>query len=135
MKLGINTLFISPFEFEEGLRFASEQGAEMIEVGTVPGPARKYCDLDTLVADKGAVDRWLETLKKYGYEISALATHGAMLSPNKEAEADYMVHFGKVCKLAEAAGVDRLTLNGGTPEGAEGETSEERQEEAEGSES
>ena len=122
MKLGINSLFILPFEFEEGLRLSSELGAKMIELGTAGEPSRKYCDYEKLLADQGERQRWLDTLKKYDLEISALTAHGAMLSPDKAVTADYMDRFQKVCKLAELTGVDRLTLNSGTPEGAEGET-------------
>ena len=122
MKLGINTLFILPFEFEEGLRFSSELGAEMIEVGTLGEASRKYCDPDKLLADKGELNRWLDTLKEYGFEISALSAHGAMLSPNQEEADEYLVHLRKICRLAEAAGVDRLTLNSGAPQGAPGES-------------
>ena len=53
MKLGINSLFLLPFEFEEGLKFARDQGAEMIEVATLDGPSRRYCDTDKLLSDEG----------------------------------------------------------------------------------
>ena len=121
MKLGINSLFILPFEFEEGLKFARELGAEMIEVAALDEPSCKYCDLAKLLSDKGEFDRWLDTIKEHGLEISALAAHGSPLSPNKEEEEEWSQQFRRVCKLAEAAGVDCLTLNSGTPEGAPGD--------------
>lgn len=122
MKLGINSLFILCFEFEEGLRISSELGARMIELGTAGEPSRKYCDPDKLLANRSDLDRWLDTLKKYELEISAFSVHGAMLSPDKQQAEDYLVHFRKVCRLAETVGVDCLTLNSGTAEGAEGES-------------
>ena len=121
MKLGINTLFILLFDFEEGLRFARDQGAEMIEVACIGGHAAKYCDLDKLLADRGELNRWLDTLKEYGFEISAFSHHGEPLSPNKEVSEAYSRRFRRVCELAAAAGVDRLTLNSGCPEAASGE--------------
>ena len=121
MKLGINTLFILLFDFEEGLRFSRDQGAEMIEVACIGGAAEKYCDPDKLIADSGELNRWLDTLKEYGFEISALSHHGEPLSPNKEVSEAYSRQFRTVCKLAEAAGVDRMTLNAGCPEAAPGE--------------
>ena len=33
MKIGVNTLFLLPFDFEEGLDFAQEQGVEMKTMG------------------------------------------------------------------------------------------------------
>jgi len=41
MKLGINSLFILPYEFEEGLRLSRGLGAEMIEMGTLGDASRK----------------------------------------------------------------------------------------------
>ena len=122
MKLAINSLFILPLDFEEGLSFARGLGAEMMEVVTLGGPSRKYCDVDKLVSDRDELERWLDALKEHGLEISALTAHGAPLTPNKEAAEAYSTQFRKVCKLAEDAAVDRLTLNSGTPEGAPGET-------------
>ena len=52
MKLGINSLFILPFEFEEGLKFARDQGAEMIEIATLGKPSRKYCDPEIPILSK-----------------------------------------------------------------------------------
>ena len=121
MKLGINSLFILPFEFEEGLKFARDLGAEMIEIATLGEPSRKYCDPEKLLADKGHLDRWLDALKEHGLEISAITAHGSPLSPDREAEKAWLLKFRQVCKLAEASGVDCLTLNSGTPEGAPGD--------------
>ena len=121
MKLGINTLFLLPFEFEEGLKFAHDLGAEVIEVATIGEPSRNYCDTEKLLSDKGELDRWLDVLGENGLGISALTAHGSPLSPNKEAEEAWVQRFRRVCKLAEAAGVDCLTLNSGTPEGAPGD--------------
>jgi sugar phosphate isomerase/epimerase len=123
MKLGVNSLFLHQFEFEEGLRFVQDLGIEVIEIATPGEPSRKYCDLDKLLADKSELHRWLDTLERHGLQISALAVHGEPLSPNQEAAEEYRRRFRKACKLAEAAGVDRLTTNSGLPEGAPGDTS------------
>ncbi len=121
MKLGINSLFLLPFEFKEGLKFARELGAEMIELVTLGEPSRKYCDLDTLLADKNEFGRWKGVLEEYGLQISAIAAHGSSLSPNREAEQEWLQKFRRVCQLAENTGVDCLTLNSGAPEGAPGD--------------
>ena len=122
VKLAINSLFILPLDFEEGLSFARDLGAEMMEVVTLGGPSRKYCDFEKLVSDRGELERWLDALKEHGLEISALTAHGFPLAPSREVAEAYLTYFRKVCKLAEVAGVDRLTLNSGTPEGAAGES-------------
>ena len=41
MKLGINTLFLLPFEFKDGLRHARDLGAQCIEVATLGAPSRR----------------------------------------------------------------------------------------------
>ena len=123
MKIGVNTLFLVHFEFEEGLRFVQERGTQMIEISVVGEASRKYCDPDKLLADRGELDRWLDTLKRYGLEISALAAHGDALSPNKDVAEGFSRQFRQACELAEAAGVDRLTLNSGLPAGAPDDTS------------
>ena len=89
MKLGINSLFLLPFEFKEGLEFARELGAEMIELVTLGEPSRKYCDLDTLLADKNEFGRWKGVLEEYGLQISAISAHGSPLSPNRDAEQEW----------------------------------------------
>jgi sugar phosphate isomerase/epimerase len=122
MKLGVNSLFITQFEFEEGLRFVQDLGVQVIEIACLDGPARKYCDPDKLLADRGELHRWLDTLQQHGLQISAFATHGEPLSPNKAAAEAYSRNFRQVCELAQAAGVDRLTTNAGVPEGAPGDT-------------
>lgn len=121
MKLGINTLFLLPLEFEEGLGFARDLGAKMIEIAIMGEPSRKYCDPEKLLGNRDALSRWLGVLEEHGLEISALTAHGASLSPDREAEAGWVDHFRRVCKLAEAAGVGCITLNAGTPEGAPGD--------------
>ncbi len=82
----------------------------------------KYCAFEKLLADQGKLHQWLDTLERHGLRISALATHGEPRSPNKEVAEAYSRRFRQVCQLAEAAGVDRLTTNGGVPEAAPGET-------------
>jgi sugar phosphate isomerase/epimerase len=85
---------------------------------------RRFCDLDKLLVDQGELHRWLDLLKEHGLGISAFCAHGDPLSPNKEVASEYSRHFRKVCQLAESAGVDRLVVLSGLPEGAPGDTSQ-----------
>ena len=72
MKLGINSLFLLPLDFDEGLKFAQNLGAKMIEIATLGERSRKYCDLEKLLDDKDARQRWLDSLQKHDLAISAL---------------------------------------------------------------
>jgi sugar phosphate isomerase/epimerase len=122
VKIGLGSLFLLPFKFREGLRFVQKLGVQSIEMACVGRPSREYCDPDNLLADRGELQRWLDVLKEHGLGISAFAVHGEPLSPNKQRAEAYSRRFRQVCKLAEAAGVDRLTTNAGLPEGAPGDT-------------
>lgn len=116
MKLGIHTAFLSQFAFAEGLRFAQELGAESVEIGAVGSSRSIYCDLDSLLGNKGELNRWQQSLKQNNLQVSALAVHGEPLSPNKEFALEYTNKFKKACKLAAATGIRCLTTNAGLPE-------------------
>ena len=121
MKLGVIAPNLMEFEFEEGLRHASEMGFQAVEVGGLGLWPRKFCDPDKLLANKDDIPRWLDTYAKYGLEISALGGHGAPLMPDKKIADEYSREFRQACKLAELAGIRRMTLLSGLPEGAEGD--------------
>ena len=121
MELGINSLFLLPFEFEDGLRFAQKQGIKVIEMACLGEASRKFCDPSQLIGDNQKLKKWLGTLEKYDLKISAFSAHGNGLSPDKEISEAYAQHFRKICELAELAGVKILTLNAGIPAGAPGD--------------
>lgn len=122
MNIGVNTLFLLPFDFEEGLDFAQKQGVEMIEIACLGEASRKYCDLPKLLSDPEALKRWKGALDDHGFTISAYSAHGNGLSPDPAEARQYSEHFRRVCRLAEATGVDLLTLNAGSPPGAPGDS-------------
>ncbi len=122
MKLGLNSLFLPNLEFEEGLRYAQDLGVEVIEMACIGGPSSRYCDPDKLLAHQGELDRWLDALERHGLKVSGFCAHGEPLSPDKEVSDAYSRRFRQICRLAEAATVDRLTTNSGIPEGAPGDT-------------
>lgn len=121
MKLGINTLFLLARPFEDGLRWAKGLGARCIEVACLGDDALRYCDIDKLLADEDELKRWLAVFEELELEISAFTAHGNGLSPDKAEAEGQSRKFRKICKLAQAAGADRLTLNAGVPEGAPGD--------------
>ena len=120
MKLGINTFFIMKFGFEAGLKFCQDLGVKAVEVDATESDVKRYCDVDTLVANDGERHRWLDTYASHGLEIYSFAAHGAPLSPDKEVAAEYSRQFRQACALMEKIGVTRLVVVAGVPEGAEG---------------
>ena len=121
MKLGINTGFLLKFGFEEGLQFSRDNGVVAVEVGAMGPAAKRGCDVDTLLADQGAYDRWLDTFDRYGLEIYSFSGHGAPLSPNEKLADEYARQFRQTCKLMERVGVPRLVVVAGLPVAAEGD--------------
>ena len=122
MKLGVISQNLMHLEFEDGLRYAQDLGFQAIEVGIAGLWARKYCNPQKLLADRGEIDRWHDTYAKYGLEISAMGAHGAPLMPNKNVAEKYSQELRESWKFMEVAGIRRMTLLAGLPEGAEGDT-------------
>ena len=82
---------------------------------------RKYCDRERLVAHRDEIPRWLEAFERNQLEISALIGHGAPLMPDRAIAQEYSRQFRQTCQLMEWAGIRRMTLLSGLPEGAEGD--------------
>ena len=122
MKLGMNTFFISMLDFEEGLRFCQEQEVVAVEVAATGPGAKKYCDVDKLLADQGELDRWLDMYAAHGLEIYSFAGHGTPLVPERRIAKEYSRQFRQTCKFMERVGCTRLALVAGLPEGAEGDS-------------
>ena len=132
MKLGVVSMNLSgwppapapmDFEFEEGLKYAHDLGLQAIEVGVAGLWNRKYCDPDKLLAaGQGEIDRWRDTFARYNLEISAMGGHGEPLTPDKESRQQYSREFRTACQFMEKAGIRRMTLLAGLPEGAKGDT-------------
>ncbi len=121
MKLGLITTGIVQHDFEVGLDLASALGFEMIEIGCAGFHSKRYGDPAALLGDRGRFDRWRAAIEERSLAISALAAHGAPLSPDPGEAARYADEFVQTCRLAERLGVDRLTLLAGCPEGAPGD--------------
>ena len=121
MKLGVITTGLVQHEFEHGLDVARDLGFATIELGCAGFHSKRYCDPEVLLADAGAFDRWRAAFEDRSLEISALAVHGAPLSPDPDEAARYEREFRDACRLAERLGVDRLTLLAGIPEGTPGD--------------
>lgn len=123
MKLGVISQNLMQFEFEGGLQYAQNLGLSAVEVGALGLWGRGYCNVEKLVADRGEIRRWLDAFARYDLEISALGGHGAPLMPDKGVADKYSQEFRQTCKLMEMAGIRRMTLLAGLPEGAEGDKS------------
>ena len=122
VKLGVVSSALADCDFEAGLDRLQSLGVEAIEIGCGGYHAdRRFGDPARLAADAGACDRWKDAIDAHGLEISALALHGAPLSPDRAVADRYDAEFQAACRLAELIGVECITLLAGIPEGAPGD--------------
>ena len=121
MKLGLITTGLLQHDFEAGLDLAERLGFQAIELGCGGFHSKRYADPGALLADPGRFERWRTAFAERSLEISALAIHGAPLSPDPVEAATYEREFRDGCRLAERLGVSRLTLLAGLPEGGPGD--------------
>ena len=123
MKLGVISQTLLHFETaDQGLQYAHAAGFNAVEVGACGLWNKTFCNPEELVKDSGEIRRWQDTFAKYELEVSALGGHGAPLAPDKQVSQQYTQEFRTTCKFMEMAGVQRITLLAGLPEGAEGDT-------------
>lgn len=122
MQIGVVSTALADLDFEVGLTLLERLGVQAIEIGCAGFHTNHtYGHLDELVADRGKRDRWTEALASRQLEVSALSIHGEPLSPDREVASEYSRQFRQACELAQAIGVNRLTLLAGLPEGAPGD--------------
>ena len=76
MKLGVLTNVVGEMPLAEALAYFKRLGVQMVEIGCGGYPGKQHCDPEVLLGDKGALDRFVETVKNSGMEISALSCHG-----------------------------------------------------------
>lgn len=127
MRLGAISTTLNQFEFEDGLRSLQDNGIQAIELAIAGYHNVAFGEQGKLLADKLLANReervrFTHLLGRHDLTISAFAIHGQPLTPDREAKQEYSRQFRQACKLAEALGVERLTLLAGLPEGAAGDT-------------
>jgi sugar phosphate isomerase/epimerase len=114
MKIGFVSAILDGWNFEEMLDVAAEQGFECVEVACWPrGKAeRRYAgvshiDVDDLSDEKAA--SILDTCKRKGIEISALAFYPNTMDGDLEKRQAAVVHLKKVIAASAKLGVNRVT--------------------------
>ncbi len=122
MKLGMNTFFVMKFERDEALQFCREIGVTALELAAIGPAAERFCDIDRLLSDSEARNRWLDNYAVLGFEIYSFAAHGSPLHPDRQIAESYSREFRKVCAFMEKIEATRLCLVAGLPEGREGDT-------------
>ncbi len=117
MKLGVLTVPLGGLSLDEACRFLSERGVQMVEIGCGGFPGKAHCDAAAFLEDDAKCAALLETVKKYGLEISALSSHGNMIHPDPAVAAMYEKDFTNAILLAEKLGVPVVNTFSGCPGG------------------
>lgn len=124
MRLGVVSSALVQLELPEALNRVQAMGLSAVEIACAGWQSNlRHGDPAVLAHDAQARKRWQEEFSSRGLEISALAIHGQPLSPVREVAEAYRRQFRDACLLAQQIEVSRLTLLGGLPEGADGDTS------------
>ena len=118
MKLGTLTVALGDLPFDEACRFLSERGVQMVEIGCGGFPGKAHCDAAELLEDEGKRQAFMDTLKKYNLEISALSSHGNMVHPDKAVAERFENDFTNAIILAEKLGVPVVNTFSGCPGGS-----------------
>lgn len=118
MKLGTMTVVLGDMEFEKACKFLSDAGVQMVEIGCGGFPGKAHCNIDELLESEEKRNEYLNLIKKYNLEISALSCHGNMVHPKKEIAKQFEDDFDKAILLAEKLGVSVVNTFSGCPGGS-----------------
>lgn len=117
MKLGVLSAALGDMNFADACTWLKDHGAEMIETGSGGYPGNVHCNPDLLLESGLELDRFRETLKRSGLEISAFSCHGNMVHPDASKAAKFREDFQKTLRLAEKMGVHTVNTFSGCPGG------------------
>jgi len=120
MKLGVLTVPLYSLTLEDTLKYLKGLGVTAVEIGSGGYPGDGHSHREELLADKSKLKAFQETIDKYGFEISALSTHGNAVHPNKEIAAKFQEDFERTCLLANELGISRVVTFSGCPGDAPG---------------
>lgn len=115
MKLGILTNVVCNLSLEEALKYFSEMGLEMAEIGCGGTPGIHHCDPEVLLHDEEALARFKALFEKYHMGISAFSCHGNPVHPVKAIADRYDAIMRNAILLAEKMGVDTICCFSGCP--------------------
>ena len=104
MKLAIKTCTLD-MPYEEMLDFCVSQKIAAIEIGTGNWSGAPHCDLDLLVSDRTAREKWYDAMRAKGLELCALNCSGNPLAYEKEMDVTK-----KTFELAQMLGVKKIVM-------------------------
>lgn len=121
MQLCFNTDGLGGYPREKMLDIVAAHGYEAVEYACGNWSQAPHVDLDGLLADGGARERFAGDAAKRNLAIAALNCSGNQLAPNDEGRAHQAV-VEKTFRLAGMLGVKTVVMMSGCPGGAPGDT-------------
>ena len=118
MKLGTFSVVLGGMPLKEACAFLSQNGVQMIEIGCGGYPGTAHCDPEVLLNDEEKLAEFIQTIKEYNLEISALSCHGNMVHPVKEIAEKFDDNLTNAILLAEKLGVPVVNTFSGCPGGS-----------------
>lgn len=115
MKISVVSSILGGMSLDESLGYLSSLGVDQFELGVGGYPGKAHADALVLSKDAAMRQKLLDTFKKHGMGISALAVHGNCVHPDKAVAARFQADFEAACVLAGQIGVDRLVTFSGCP--------------------
>lgn len=115
MKLAIKTCTLN-MPFEKMLEFCVQQKINAVEIGTGNWSGAPHINLNELVADKAARQKWYDAIRAQGLELCALNCSGNPLAYEAEMEVTK-----KTFELAGQLGVEKIIMMSGLPAGCKGD--------------
>lgn len=115
MKLGVITVLFGDRSLDETLGYLSELGIKDVEIGCGGFPGKAHCDPKELLSDETKLLSFLDTFKKHGVSINALACHGNPVHPDKNTAKGFLDDWHDAVLLAEKLGIDKIIGFSGCP--------------------
>ena len=115
MKLGIKTCTLT-LPYTEALDFCVQQEIPLLEIATGNWSAAPHIDLDTVVSDKGARDKWYKEITARGLTLDSLNCAGNPLAYEHDMDVTE-----KTFRLAGELGVKKIVMMSGLPAGCKGD--------------
>lgn len=116
MRLCLNTDGLGHMSFEEMVKTSAEIGIESLEIACGNWSNAPHIDLDEMVSNASAREKYMATIKSHGLVLEALNCSGNQLEPN-ELGKQHQAVVEKTFQLAEQLGVHNIVMMSGCPGG------------------
>lgn len=110
---------------EEVMDWLAEAAPEVtdLEVGAGGYAPHPHCDTESLLGDADARRKWMDVIRRRGFNVAALNVWGNPLHPDLELAHHHDKALRDAVHLATELGVDRVVAMAGCPPGVRGDRS------------